>query len=95
MRRRFLAAAAATLAAGCLAAAPAARPTTEAEVPRISVEDLKKSIEAHSVVVVDVRGQQAYEAGHVKGALLWDEAQADKLVESFKSGGKSIVTYCT
>ena len=30
-----------------------------------------------------------------KGALLWDEAQADKLVESFKSGGKTIVTYCT
>ena len=94
MRRRFLAAAAVALAAGCLAAAPA-RPTTEAEVPRISVDDLKKSIEARSVVVVDVRGQQAYEAGHVKGALLWDEAQADKLVESFKSGGKTIVTYCT
>ncbi len=95
MRRRFLAAAAAAVAAGCLGAAPAVRPSTEAEVPRISAEELKQAMEAHGVVVVDVRGQAAYEAGHVRGALLWDETQADKLFESLKAGGKAVVTYCT
>lgn len=95
MRRRFLAAAAAALAGGLACAAPVARPTSEAEVARISAEDLKKAMDARTVVVVDVRGQAPYDAGHVRGALLWDEAGADKLVETLRASGKAVVTYCT
>jgi len=95
MRRRFLAAAAVALAGGLACAAPASRPTSEAEVARISAEDLKKAVDARSVVVIDVRGQAPYDANHVRGALLWDETSADKLVEELKDSGKAVVTYCT
>ncbi len=95
MRRRFLAAAAAAVAAGCLGAAPAARPTTEAEVTRISAEELKKGLDAKGVVVIDTRSQPAYEAGHIRGALLWDESQADKLAVQIQAGRQAVVAYCT
>lgn len=95
MRRRFLAAATAALTTSLLGAAPATRPTSEADVARSSAEDLKKAMEAKGVVVIDVRGQTPYEASHVPGALLWDESQADKLVETLKASGKAVVTYCT
>jgi len=31
----------------------------------------------------------------VRGALLWDETQSDKLLETLKASHKAIVTYCT
>lgn len=95
MRRRLLAAAAAALAGGLACAAPVARPASEAEVARISAEDLKKAMDAKHVVVIDVRGQVPYDAGHLRGAVLWDEAGADRLVEALKASGKAAVTYCT
>lgn len=95
MRRRFMAVAAVALAGGLACAAPAARPASEAEVARISAEELKKAMDAKGVVVLDVRGQAPYAASHLPGARLWDESQADQLVETLKASGKAVVTYCT
>ena len=58
-------------------------------------EDLKKAMDAKTVVVIDVRGQAPYDAGHLRGAVLWDEAGADRLVEALKASGKAPGTSCT
>jgi rhodanese-related sulfurtransferase len=41
------------------------------EIPRVSVEELKKMIDkgARDFVLVDVRDSGSYEAGHIKGAI--------------------------
>jgi hypothetical protein len=71
-------------------------PQTEADVPRVSVEDAVAAIKSGEAVVVDVRSAQAYQASHIPGALsvpLFD-------IESNPTGlnldkDKWIITYCT
>jgi hypothetical protein len=69
---------------------------TEADVPRVSVEDAVAAIQSGEAVVVDVRSAQAYQASHIPGALsipLFD-------IESNPTGlnldkDQWIITYCT
>ncbi|MGE5375472.1 MAG: rhodanese-like domain-containing protein [Bacteroidota bacterium] len=71
-------------------------PQTEADVPRVSVEDAAAAIQKGEAIVVDVRSAQAYQASHIPGALsipLFD-------IESNPAGvnlekDKWIITYCT
>jgi len=44
-------------------------PLTEAEVPRVSLEEAKLAIESGDAIVVDVRSPQSYEASHITGAI--------------------------
>jgi len=63
-------------------------------VNRITVAELKDAMAKGSVVVVDVRGQGPYDAGHIKGSIMIVGADiAAHLNELPKD--KVIVTYCS
>ncbi len=63
---------------------------------RMSMADFKKLYEAGSVVVVDVRSNDAYLGGHIPGALSIPEATINEAVaEKLKKMGKPIATYCS
>lgn len=71
-------------------------PLTEAEVPRVSLEEAKLALESGNAVVVDVRDPQAYEASHVAGAISIPLGT----IETDPSGigldkEQWIITYCT
>lgn len=77
------------------AAGPAsAGPDDPAAVVRMNVEEFKAAFDKQQVISVDVRGLDAYRAGHIPGAVLMasgaDAAKADEL----KKAGKQVVTYC-
>jgi predicted sulfurtransferase len=61
---------------------------------RITPEQLKAEIAKNDVVIIDVRGESAYKAGHIKGARLIPAqdilAHVDELPRD-----KMIVTYCS
>ena len=71
-------------------------PQTEAEVPRIAVEQAKAAFDSGQAIIVDVRSADSYAAGHAAGALSIP-------LENFENniGGLSlakdqwIITYCT
>ena len=71
-------------------------PQTEADVPRVSVEDAVAAIHSGEAVVVDVRSAQAYQDSHIPGALSIPLAE----IETNPTGvnldkAKWIITYCT
>ena len=74
----------------------------EDEAPRISQAEFKKLLRAGKVVVVDTRNPDAYERGHIPGALLlplegqltWPESYQNTVVERLKRTRKAVVTYC-
>jgi 3-mercaptopyruvate sulfurtransferase SseA len=71
-------------------------PQTEADVPRVSVEETAAAIQSGEAVVLDVRSAQAYQAGHLPGALSIPLAE----IETNPTGlnldkNKWIITYCT
>jgi predicted sulfurtransferase len=76
--------------------AAAALPLTEAEVPRVSVEDAKAALDSGEAVIVDVRSDAAYEASHVAGAIniqLGEFETNPAGIELEKD--QWIITYCT
>jgi hypothetical protein len=64
------------------------------EVPRISVEDLRAKLNRNDVTVIDVRDNQAYQRGHIPGALNIPFASTESMLDLIPKG-KPIVTYCT
>ena len=71
-------------------------PQTEADVPRVSLEDAVAAIESGEAVVLDVRSAQEYQASHIPGALSIPLAQ----IEADPNGlnldkDQWIITYCT
>ena len=71
-------------------------PQTEAEVPRISVEDAAAAIKNGEAVVLDVRSAEAYQASHIPGAVsvpLFDIETNPANLNLDKE--KWIITYCT
>ena len=71
-------------------------PQTEADVPRVSVEEAAAAIQSGEAVVLDVRSAQAYQASHIPGALsipLFDIESNPTGVDLDKD--KWIITYCT
>ena len=75
---------------------PAKLPGTEAEVPRVSLEDARTAIESGDALVVDVRSDAAYAVSHIPGAI---NIPLDE-IESNPTGlnldrDKWIITYCT
>jgi rhodanese-like protein len=79
-----------------LAALPAGAqaPENEADVPRITVAELEKARSAGRVLLIDVRGNPAYQEGHIAGAVSIPESALPRHVESFKAEKRIIVTYC-
>lgn len=105
MRRCRLAVAAGVLAAGSWfvlapeAGAQAGSTTGQtiesAAAGRIMLEEFKKLYDADSVIVVDVRPREAYEQGHIPGAIWVPLDAVGRRAAEWRSVKKAIVTYCT
>jgi hypothetical protein len=59
----------------CNALSPQTEPTsgdlplTEAEVPRVTIEEAKAALDSGTAVIVDVRNATAYEQSHIANAV--------------------------
>lgn len=92
--RCILAGTLALLAAGAAAGPSDPVPSKPEDAPRIQVEELKRLLEKGEAVVVDVRGQEAWETGHAEGAFHIPLAElSGRLGELPKD--KLIAAYCT
>src|SRR5204863_982658 len=63
------------------------------EAPRISRDQARKLVAADKAVFVDVRSQQSYEIGHIKGALSIPGSQMAMRITELPPK-KTIITYC-
>ena len=64
------------------------------EFPNVSVNDVKALAEAKKAVIIDVNGNDSYQAGHVPGALNF-AAIKDNLSASLPvDKGALIIAYC-
>ena len=71
-------------------------PQTEADVPRVTVEEALTALNSGAAVIVDVRSTQSFVAGHIAGALsipLTGIEENPKSVSLDKD--QWIITYCT
>ena len=66
---------------------------SEADVPRITVEEARKGFDSSSVIFVDSRSQDAYDAERIKSAFIIKGAGEDRFDSLPK--GKKIIVYCT
>src|ERR1043165_7863085 len=65
-----------------------------AEVPDISIDDLKKAIESKKVVLIDANDSESWQKGHIPGAVHWD-ATKEKLASVLpKEKDALVVAYC-
>jgi len=67
---------------------------SEAEVPRISVEDSKKEVEAGNAIIIDTRGVNAFKSEHIAGSI---SLPAGSTEDQFKDlpPGKKYILYCS
>ncbi len=67
---------------------------TYPEILRVSLDDTKAALEAGTAVIVDVRSAEAYQGGHIAGAINIPLGELDtRLGELDKT--QWIITYCT
>jgi hypothetical protein len=71
-------------------------PRTDAEVPRVPVDQAKAAFDSGEAVIVDVRGFDAYARSHIAGALevSLSEIQTNPTGLNLDKN-KWIITYCT
>jgi hypothetical protein len=71
-------------------------PLTEADVPRVTIEEARAALESGEAVVVDVRDPAQYEQSHVAGAIsIWlDDIEANPTGLNLDKD-QWIITYCT
>ena len=71
-------------------------PLSEADVPRVSVEEALAAIQSGDAVVVDVRSVEAYQASHVAGAISIPLAEIEANPTGLSLDKEQwIITYCT
>lgn len=64
---------------------------------QIGLGSLRRYFDADAALIVDARDPEEYAAGHIPGAvnLPYDEVISNpSLIETLRSGGRPIVTYC-
>jgi 3-mercaptopyruvate sulfurtransferase SseA len=61
---------------------------------RVTVPELKDLLAKNEAIVLDVRNQSSYDAGHIRGARLIPEAEVLNHVAELPKD-KLIVTYCS
>lgn len=85
------------------ATVPVATPTAEAaaasnvpfpEIKRITTDETNALVAKGEAVIVDVRGDESYEKGHVKGALNITSSNVAARIKELPRD-KKIVTYCS
>lgn len=71
-------------------------PQTDAEVPRVSVDQAKAAFDRGEAVILDVRGADSYARSHIVGALdiSLSEIQTNPTDLNLDKN-KWIITYCT
>jgi hypothetical protein len=71
-------------------------PQTEADVPRITVEEAMTALNSGGAIIVDVRSAESYAAGHAAGAVSipLSEFEADPAGLGLDKE-QWIITYCT
>jgi len=71
-------------------------PLTEAEVPRVSLEKARVAIESGAAIVIDVRGEDDYNASRIPGAIniQLGEFETNPTGLGFDKD-QWIITYCT
>jgi len=75
---------------------PVKIPLTEAEVPRVTLEDAKVAFDNGTAIFVDVRSKDSFKAGHITGALLIQLGEFETRLEKIKlPKDQWIITYCT
>jgi 3-mercaptopyruvate sulfurtransferase SseA len=71
-------------------------PLSDAEVPRVSVEETFAAMQSGEAVVVDVRSAQSYQASHIPGALSIPLAEIETNPTGLALDKEQwIITYCT
>ncbi len=71
-------------------------PQTEAEVPRVSVEEAKAAFDSGAAIIVDVRSAGAYAASHVPGAINIQLGEFETNPTGLElDKDQWIITYCT
>ena len=71
-------------------------PLTEADVPRVTVEEAKRALNNGEAVIVDVRGAEFYAEGHAAGAISIPLDQFENNIENLPlDKDQWIITYCT
>ena len=71
-------------------------PATEAEVPRVSIEETLTALAAGAAIIVDVRSPSTFELSHIEGAINIPLGE----IETNPTGlvldkDEWIITYCT
>jgi 3-mercaptopyruvate sulfurtransferase SseA len=96
--KRWLQVGVAVLAvAGVATGAPV--PTAGAEqamrnVPRITIDEVKKLMAAKQVVLIDVRDPMSFAEGHMPGAINVPFDHLPNHVDAWKKEKRLLVTYC-
>jgi hypothetical protein len=71
-------------------------PLTDADVPRVTVENAKAALDAGVAIIVDVRSKEAYDDNHIAGAIFISLADMSSNTADLKlDKNKWIITYCT
>jgi predicted sulfurtransferase len=63
-------------------------------VPRITPAELRQVLKKKKAILIDVRNEDAYKAGHIKGALLIPASEIGSRSKDLAKG-KLIATYCS
>jgi len=75
---------------------PSGAPLTEADVPRVSIEEARAGLEAGTAVIVDVRSPADYEKSHIAGSLSIPLDEIERNLTSLTlTKDQWIITYCT
>jgi hypothetical protein len=71
-------------------------PRSEADVPRISVEEAKAAFESGEAIIVDVRRSDFFESSHIAGAISVSLSDIEQNPAGVPLDREQwIITYCT
>jgi len=75
--------------------APYTKFTSDADVPRISLEDAKKDYDAGNTVIIDARGDMQWEQEHIAGSM--SSGKIGPVEQDYPNipKGKKIIVYCS
>ena len=73
---------------------PAQEILPDAAAQRITIRELQRLMAEHKVLVVDVRDQTSFEAGHIPGAISIPAISLERHLPELRTETRSIVTYC-
>ncbi len=75
--------------------APYTKYTSDAEVPRISIEDARKDFDNGTAVIIDARGDFQYKQEHIAGSMgIMDVGPVEQDYPNIPKG-KKIIVYCS